>query len=552
MMHRVLIIAALTASVATAAAAPASVLGRPAHDRGPVVATAYGTVRGYGVEGMHAFLGIPYATPPVGRRRWQPPLPPASWTGVRNAWTFANHCAQNADGAFGQGSLSEDCLYLNVFTPKNAAGGSNLPVMVWIHGGGLTNGESDDYDPNRMVPHGVVVVTINYRLGLFGFFAQKGIDAEGHAVMNYGLMDQQQALAWVHQNITAFGGDPSRVTIFGESAGGLSVLSHLASPLSAGLFSGAIAESGGYQTVLPTLKTAEHSGDAIAASLGCASQKASCLRSKSVESILKLTPSENVPATDGQVLPVSPKTAFRTGAFNRVPVIDGTNHDEFRLFTAGEFDLGPNGPLTRREYPGVIALLFGSLAPKILAHYPLAAYQSPDLAFSALMTDWVFSCQTHEANGLLAKYTPTYSYEFADERAPEIFLPPVSFRYGSAHASELQFLWDEFAHPRPDQLSGAERTLAGDMTGYWTQFAATGDPNGGTNPHWPVFAATADDVEGLVTPAPAPFRTFAKDHQCGFWRAFPPPDIACILAGNCKPGKAYVGDDGLEPPTVTV
>jgi para-nitrobenzyl esterase len=193
----------------------------------------------------------------------------------------------------------------------------------------------------------------------------------------------------------------------------------------------------------------------------------------------------------------------------------------------------------------VIALLFGSLWPGVVAQYPLANYRSPDLAFSALMTDWVFSCQTRDANDALAGYVPTYSYEFADEKAPEDFLPRVSFRYGSTHASELQFIWDVFVHPKPVQLSQREHVLADQMVTYWTQFAATGNPDGSGAPHWPQYHRKPDDVNSLITPAPVVVHGFAKDHQCEFWRKYPPANIACVIAGNCQGGSS----PGLMTPT---
>jgi para-nitrobenzyl esterase len=222
-----------------------------------VVMTDEGPVKGMVVRGVREFLGIPYAAPPVGDRRWQPSQAHAPWLQPLDATKFANHCPQVAS-PFGVASLNEDCLYLNVFTLRTAddhadrEDSSGRTVMVWIHGGALIAGESDDYDPEQLVKKdGVVVVTINYRLGLLGFFAEPALDAEPHLLANYGLMDQQFALQWVRRNIAPFGGDPNRVTIFGESAGGLSGLSNLASPKAAGLFQRAIVESGAYQITSP-------------------------------------------------------------------------------------------------------------------------------------------------------------------------------------------------------------------------------------------------------------------------------------------------------------
>src|SRR5689334_798585 len=223
-------------AIAMSALAVVAFPARAAPQR-PVVATTDGPVRGILQDGIDRYLGIPYAAPPVGDLRWRPPQPHGRWTGVRDASTLAGHCAQLAS-PYGLATLNEDCLYLNVFTPARGVdqdddGDEPLPVMVWIHGGALLVGESDDYDPVRLVRQGVVVVTVNYRLGTLGFLAHPALSAESAsgASGNYGLMDQQAALRWVQRNIARFGGDAGRVTIFGESAGGLSVHSQLASPL---------------------------------------------------------------------------------------------------------------------------------------------------------------------------------------------------------------------------------------------------------------------------------------------------------------------------------
>src|SRR5271170_6719913 len=310
----------LGALVAAAPAVSASTLSGQA----PIAGTANGAVRGLADGAVNEFLGIPYAAPPVGALRWQPPQPAASWSGVRDATQFAPHCPQVA-GPFGEASTSEDCLYLNVFTPT---GGGRHPVMVWIHGGALVSGESNDYDPTALVADGVTVVTINYRLGALGFLAHPALaDANGQSG-DYGLEDQQAALRWVQRNIASFGGDPRNVTIFGESAGGLSVLSQVASPQARGLFQKAIAESGSYNLTQASLSAAEAAGTAFAAKVGCASQTASqisaCLRSLPVSTILANEDAAGyTPNLNSEVLPQTLGTAFATGDFNRVPIING-------------------------------------------------------------------------------------------------------------------------------------------------------------------------------------------------------------------------------------
>jgi para-nitrobenzyl esterase len=486
-----------------------------------VVSTHEGPVKGVSTPTMREFLGIPYAAPPVGDLRWQPPQPHVRWSAPRDATQFASHCAQNAS-PFGVASLSEDCLYLNVYTPKD--GRDDHPVMVWIHGGALVVGESDDYNPVRMVEQGdVVVVTINYRLGLFGYMAHPALSAESaeHISGNYGLMDQQFALEWVRQNIERFGGDRDKVTLFGESAGGLSTLSNAASPRAAGLFHGAIVESGAYALNLPSLATAEAQGSAVATSLGCST--AACLRSLTTAQLLSKTGSGITPNVDGKVLPQTLATAFSSGQFNRVPIVQGSNHDEFTLFVGLDFDL-VSGPVTAPAYPFIVRAIVGPvLAPAVLAEYPLANYASPDEAIAAFGTDVTFACPARSAERSLSGFVHTYEYEFNDENAPQNFLPPISIPYGAAHASEIQYL---FTLPQSAPLSSTQQRLSETMIAYWTQFARTGDPNTFRRHHfpepfWPRFSANDED-EDIQSLAPAGAQVesdFATRHHCAFWAA---------------------------------
>jgi para-nitrobenzyl esterase len=509
------------ALVATAARAETLTAAPPA---GPVIGTV-GTA-------MHQFLGIPYAEPPVGPLRWAPPAPLVPWTTPRDASAFGGRCAQ-VGGAFGEASTNEDCLYLNVYLPhrKSAPGRDlrrKLPVMVWIHGGAFQNGSGENYDPTKLVSQGdVVVVTINYRLGQLGFLAHPALSAESPAGIsgNYGILDQQRALQWVHDNIAAFGGNPKRVTIFGESAGGISVHAQLASPLAAGTFHRAIVQSGAVFRQ-PTLDDAETAGAALADAMGCTDQTAACLRALAVEDVLAAQPAglqTTSPVIDGVVLPMPIRDALASGSFNRVPVMQGSNHDEMRLFVAAGFDLQA-GPVTPSTYDAAVAGLLGlplGVVPTLTAKYPLADYPSPDVAVAALATDAAFSCNAMASNHWLAAYVPTYAYEFDDADAPQLFLPPVSFPYGAAHASELQYL---FALPAafPAALDTAQVQLSDAMVGYWTRFAKTAKPSARHAIRWPRFDPNGGDVArvvSLVTPAPVtesePF--FHFDHRCAFW-----------------------------------
>jgi para-nitrobenzyl esterase len=488
-----------------------------------VVATADGTVRGRAVAATDEFLGIPYAAPPVGALRWQPPRRPAPWHGIRAATSYAPHCPQSSS-TFGQASTSEDCLYLNVFTPATSKA-RNLPVMVWVHGGSLLTGESNDYNPAELVRHGVVVVTINYRLGALGFLADAALASRrGGPSGNYGLMDQQAALRWVQRNIGGFGGDPGDVTLFGESAGGLSTLSQLASPGARGLFQRAIVESGTYQLTQQSLAAAEAAGQAFAAKAGCAStasakNTAACLRGLPVSTILaNQNPVGYTPDVDGAVLTQSIKTALARGQFNRVPVVIGTNHDEYRLFVAVYQFLGQ--PVTAANYQSMIASTLGvsaAIAGKIAAQYPLSRYPSPPVALGAVGTDAIFACHALTAEESLARYVPTYAYEFNDENAPELFLPPVGFPYGAAHASELPYLFSQTAVARPAGLSAAQHRLAAAMKQDWTNLAKTGIPAAG----WPKFTSASQQMLSLVPPTPQVETDFAAQHHCAFWAPEP-------------------------------
>jgi para-nitrobenzyl esterase len=393
--------------------------------------------------------------------------------------------------------------------------------MVWIHGGALVTGESNDYIPTKLVEDGVTVVTINYRLGALGFLAHPALaDANGQSG-DYGLMDQQAALRWVRRNIASFGGDPHNVTIFGESAGGLSVLSQVASPQARGLFDRAIVESGSYNLTQASLSSAETAGEAFAASAGCTSQTAACLRSLPVSAILaSQTAAGYTPNINSEVLPETLKTAFAAGNFNRVPVINGTNRDEWRLFVALS-ELQGN-PVTASNYQSMISATLGvpaAVAAIIAAEYPLSAFPSPSIALGAVGTDAIFACPALAIDQSVSQFVPAFAYEFNDENAPENFLPPVSFPYGAAHASEIQYLMDLPTAAFPGTLSAQQQQLATIMKGYWTDFAKRGFPSSFGTPFWPLFSNLTQKMESLAPPTPQVQTDFAATHNCAFWAA---------------------------------
>jgi para-nitrobenzyl esterase len=493
-----------------------------------VIPTDRGPVRGTETPAMKEWLGIPYAAPPVGDLRWRAPRPHARWQGPRDATHFANHCPQQGS-SIGGASTDEDCLYLNVYAPNLGNGRGHtksLPVMFWIHGGALSGGESDDYDPHRLVQRGRVVVTINYRLGWLGFLAHPALSAEsGYGGSgDYGFMDQQAALRWVKRNITKFGGDPGDVTIFGQSAGGQSVHVQLASPLAGGLFQRAIAQSGAYADNFPSLSQGEANGTNVASTVGCQDQTAACLRSVPVATLLTTQPGGGlpiVPNVDGYVLTQSPREAFTSGQFNRVPVVEGSTHDEFRSYAA---TLVPNVPAS--FYSLVVQAFLTTLGMSVnpddvVKQYPITDYNgNVQIAVAAIGTDSLWSCNGRRDAQAFSKFVPTHAYEFADPNPPTELAPPVAnFPFGAYHASELPSLFDSTTLGGHASLSPEQEQLATAMVSYWTQFAATGDPNSPATPDWPAYTAQNDIYQSLVPPTPHPTTGFAAFHKCDFWDA---------------------------------
>ncbi len=322
---------------------------------------------------------------------------------------------------------------------------------------------------------------------------------------------------WVRRNIAGFGGDPANVTIFGESAGGLSVLSNLVSPTAYGLFNQAIVESGAYALTLPTLAQAETTGATVASGLGCAPADTACLRAASTAAVLQTEASAGLSVTtivDGTTLPASINTALKAGQFNRVPVLNGSNHDEERLFTV------PYADITAAEYNATIPELYGpTLGAEILKAYPAKAYSQPVLALAAVLTDQNFACTARQVDRWVSRFVPTYAYEFNDENAPEYSLPPAGYPFGAAHAIEIQFLFVTPELPGTPPLTAKERVLSADMVRYWTNFAKHMSPDFGAVPEWQNYASGSDIFQSLVPPNPAPETGFSADHHCGIWAA---------------------------------
>jgi para-nitrobenzyl esterase len=511
MRRKVLGLTALVALSVSAAAEPTG-----------VVRISDGEVRGTVVDGVARFLGIPYAAPPVGELRWRPPQVVDRWSGTLQAAAFRGTCAQPQSGVFAAPSNTEDCLYLNVYTPDVKPDAATRPVMVWFHGGGLFSGESNDYDGTKLAKRGgVVVVTLNYRVGALGFLSHPALNGEGHPAVNYGIMDQQAALKWMQRNIAQFGGDPGNVTIFGQSGGGTAVMANMQSPLSKGLFHKAINQSGTRIGVTPP-EVMLKLGQEFAAAAGCGDQTAQCLRSLTVEQVLKhqggiLSKVVDFPSVDGIVITSPALAAFSQGAYNRVPIMTGLVKDEQAFFLP---ELNTKKPLTDEEYKRYAATYGAEHAEALLKKYPVETYGTPSLAEIA-MAQGAKACTARLLDMAWSKHATVYAYQFEDRTAPS-YSPAVSYPMRAYHTAELQYLFPLFrggqgtSHP----LSPEQERLSDIIVDYWTAFARTGDPNGkgeGAPPRWEPYSTDKDNVQSLDQPAPRIALGYRASNDCTLW-----------------------------------
>ncbi len=496
-----------------------------------VVATAQGDVQGIEEGNMRIFRKIPYAAAPVGERRFAPPEPaPARSARLELGKEFGDQCPQGYENGSFDGS--EDCLYLNVYAP---AEGENLPVMVWIHGGAFLLGNGGgEYDPTRLVAEDVIVVTLNYRLGALGFLAHAGLESDSG---NFGLMDQQAAIKWVKENIAGFGGDADNMTLFGESAGGHSVLSHIVSPQTQGLFQRAIIQSGSYAPTQLPKQIAQTIGTAVAAGVGCADPAtvAQCLREVDTATLLAAQEAAPwpVPVVDPEgILPKSISEALNDGDFDRdLDIMIGNNQDEGTLFVAlDEFEFGPLEALGEQEYRNRVAELLANTPydHTAVADRYLAAHAQSDnplsLALSAIWTDYMFACNsdTH-ASQFANEGLATYSYWFTDKDAPFTMVPPalVSYPLGATHAGEIPYvLYPETTMTQ--RYTGTEedlQTLSTAMVKYWTRFAKVGDPNSDDGVDvWPEYGSGKN--LRVLNPQLTNITSAVHNdyHQCTAWR----------------------------------
>jgi para-nitrobenzyl esterase len=471
--------------------------------------------------GVEGFLGIPYAAPPVGEQRWRAPQPVQSWNVVRDASKFGAACAA-AKSTNGPRSEAEDCLFINVWRPAKTAEDARLPVYVFVHGGGFINGSSNQADMTEMVGRtGIIGVSFNYRLGPLGFFSHSSITEDSG---DFGLMDQQAALRWVHDNIAGFGGDPARVTIGGESAGGYSVCAHLVAPGSAGLFSQAMMQSGSCISI--PLAEAQKRAATIADKVGCTgADPAACLRAAPAGKLIDV-PYPGIAAlpTDGtSVLPIAPRKAVAEGNFQRVAIVFGSNRDEGRTFRQG--DIG----WTESDYTKWVSDTFGAKADKVLADYPwpnnadayTGAYLSGAIFTDAGLAAGIGGCPSFELAQDLSKYAPVFAYEFGHRTGPGLTREHGAYQWGAGHAAELAYLFPSFDNGEPitPLFDAGERALASGMTSYWGAFVKQGVPADKDGAAWPIFngagqVLSLQAAERSYVLSPEAFR---REHDCKLW-----------------------------------
>lgn len=496
-----------------------------------LVQTGDGALRGSVVEGQRSFLGIPYAAAPTGAFRFRSPQPAPAWSGERLATALGSPCAQPVRDARGQPAVlgQEDCLTLNVYGPAQA---SALPVVVFLHGGASRNGAGGDVDPTRFSRLGrVLVVTLNFRLGVFGHLAHPALSAEDAEAVSgqRALQDQRLALQWVQRHIAAFGGHPGRVTLMGASSGGAAVCNHLATPASAGLFHRAIVQSSACTSTSSSvpLAQAEAAGLAFAAQVQCTTTD--CLRAAPAASLVLAPATLRVganpgwaSAVGGSTLPVSAGEALRSGRFTRVPVLLGSNRHEQRLFVALQ-ELAQGGPVSTAQYEATLAASFGPRATQVLATYPVAELGAANLTQAAVFTDLAYACPTERSAALFAAAVPTWQYEFDDPSAPTQ-VPAAHLQQGAYHAAELPYLFHQplsaFGFGPIAALDGGQQALADRMVSHWAAFAASGDPNTTGASPWPRRSATSSTVRRLAQGGPDTTTDFATLHRCDFWAGF--------------------------------
>ena len=495
-----------------------SAFGSVASASGATVTTATGDVEGVTGPSGKEWRGIPYAAPPVGALRWRPPAPPTPWSGVRDATSFASPCIQLE---FNGGTLgSEDCLYLNVFAPADAGVDARLPVMVHLHPGGNFFGDAYT-DASAFTARGAIVVTVGYRLGVFGFMGHPALTTEGHSG-EYGVLDQLAALRWVRDNIAAFGGDPANVTLFGSSAGSFDTVAVMASPLSQGLLTRAAVQGIAFWPLTgtgnSTLTEAEAFGTFVADSVSCSSSSdvLGCLRALPADMLVEAAGPGDIggPPVGGAVLPESPLELLSDTA---VPLLVGFDREEDAAFTDPFQD-----PYTTRNWVQETNSLVGwRLGSRARSLYPATDYDSLLWSSITMRTDAVHGCPTRRLANLVAAKAPVWRYLYTHVYEDD----PLFGGFRASHVLEDALLWHADVLGLGHELTQAEEILSRRMTDYWSNFAKSGNPNGIGLSTWPSYNAaneptvTLDDESQVVDAY--------HRQQCGFMDSisdlFPPP-----------------------------
>lgn len=500
---------------------------------GPIVTVDSGKLQGVAATGsspVQVFRGIPYAKPPVGDLRWREPRAAASWDGVRAADRFGARCMQKHmwdDMFFRSPSASEDCLYLNIWTPANLgkAASAKLPVLVYIYGGGFIAGASDEprYDGAAMAARGIVVVTVNYRLGIFGFFAHPQLTGESthNASGNYGLLDQAAAVAWVKRNIAAFGGDPKHITVGGESAGSMSVSGMMVSPLTRSLIAGTIGESGSMLSPLRllTLADAEKKGMDFAEMLQVPTLAQ--LRAIPADKLLSVQDFQGAswrPDIDGYYLIETPEQTYAARKSARTPSLIGSNSQE----GAASAVLG-DAQLTVANYEAALQKRYGVDADRMLQLYPATSDADVQRAGTELASDAFIAAATwnwfdHQRRA----GWPTYYYYYTHVRPqPTAYAPNGPAAYGALHSSEIEYALDNLGANPAYAWTDADRKVSATMSGYWANFIKTGNPNGGDLPLWPQASTDASQIQRQVIDV--------DTHRAAFTEQARYPEVVAIL-----------------------
>jgi len=501
-----------------------------------------GVLQGTKEAGLTVYRGIPFAAPPVGDLRWRAPQPAAKWEGVRPADKFAPQCVQSIPGI----TTSEDCLYLNVWTPAKSAS-AKVPVLVWIYGGGFAVGGTSvpTYSGEKLAQKGVVLVSIGYRLGPLGFLAHPGLSAESpqHVSGNYGLLDMIAALQWIKKNIAAFGGDPSKVTIFGESAGGIAVSQLCASPLAKGLISGAISESGGSfgppraggapgENMRP-LAIAEKDGLAFAINAGAESIEE--LRKLPAEKLLAAQRGMAWPNIDGWVIPSDQYSLYDAKKFNDIPVLIGYNSDEGASFS---HESSP------KAYIDGVHKRYGSFADSLLKAYPTEEKSVPKTARD-LSRDAAFGWHTWIWARLQTEQGSSKVFYYYFDQHPEYPADSPQAGNGSPHGMEVEYVFEHVTGGPSGKPSATDLAISDAMATYWTNFAKYGNPNGKGMPKWPAFSDAHPELmyfAGTAHTGPLPNEEGLKALDAYFaWRRSP-EGVKASAVEDAKPARTNVMD----------